>query len=468
MVFSQLFGRLRAQKDEKGAQKRKSSKRGGSSDKKRLEQAFLDNNTSPSSKKDLNKALNKVDNAIKQEGATNQLLLQKANILLRKSKFRQARHILDRISKDKKDKATAEEAKKLLAASQELQQQEATNKKDQLIKSLHKTAARYERTISSFAEQDNETKDADFTQLVRREASRARTAELPKLSYELIEQALEAGHESPWLLHDQALSLHMMGQQGKALELLRELKATSKGEKITNSIRKNIQDINKNAPQNQFTSKRCLAKQSLVVAKRNTLQADFLPGINQITKETNIKALVFKKIRSILNEKPKASLELVDTILDFYPEDLAALQLKGEVLNALQRSDEAIEIWRQLMPSQNRKISKKSAELIETSITSKAELINKSKSPKTAIQFYIRQHLKHNLHPRLNKAITRMVRQVEPTNRTKVEPELREHQLLLQYNTLVIECLEAQAKAHNRSLGSVETAQDVKTLAKRG
>ena len=54
----------------------------------------------------INKALDDVEKAIQSEGPTNQLLLKKSEILLRKCKFRQARQILKDISKDKKDSKT--------------------------------------------------------------------------------------------------------------------------------------------------------------------------------------------------------------------------------------------------------------------------------------------------------------------------------------------------------------------------
>ena len=160
--------------------------------------------------------------------------------------------------------------------------------------------------------------------------------------------------------------------------------------------------------------------------------------------------MIFNQARSSLNLNPQASLYLVDSILDYFPGDLASLQLKGEALFALKQTDEAIQIWKNLTDSKNENIAKKAAELISSTFTQKTKSINIKKSPKAAVSFFIQQHLNHNLSPILNKEVEKNLLQLKPPNTDISDPELQQHQLQLQFNTLVIEHLETQLHEKGR------------------
>ncbi len=290
----------------------------------------------------------------------------------------------------------------------------------------------------------------DITLLIRKEARLARATELPKLSYELIEQTLQIGQESPWLLHDKALSLAMMGDQQSALNILKELQKTTKGEKLKNSIDKNIERFSKDNNPNQAKINIYLAKQSRLFAASNGIDTQFIPETKKINDKTRVKFLVFRKARAILKESPNAALCLADSILDYSKDDLAALQLKGEALAALHRHNEAIQIWKNLTFSQNEKIARKASELISESFTDKVKQISSKKSSKAALSFFIEEHLKHNLAPTLNQEVEKILKQLEPTNTDPSNPELEQHQLQLVFNTLIVESLEAQLRKQGR------------------
>ena len=403
-----------------------------------------------SSKKNFKTALIDINKAIRDKGPSNQLLLRKAEILLHKNKFNQARQILNELSKEQDDSATARIAKQLIKSSELGQQKAAANKTKKLIDALHKISKKYNHKLHDLVAAENLSTDLDVTQIVRKEAQLARAAELPKLSYELIDQTLQAGHESPWLLHDKALSLNMLGQQVKALKLLNDLKKGNKGEKITNSINNNIEEIKEKPKRFQAKTNIFLAKQARSIANGNDLKARFIPETKRIKSNTKIKSLIFNEARSALNINPQASLYLVDSILDYFPGDLASLQLKGEALFALKQTDEAIQIWKDLTDSKNENIAKKAAELISSTFTQKTKSINIKKSPKAAVSFFIQQHLKNNLVPILNKDVKKILLQLVPPNTDISDPELQQHQLQLQFNTLVIEHLETQLHEKGR------------------
>ena len=465
MFFGQLFTRQRKQKSEQSRRQTIPEKTNLPTDNQNKDQLFLKINDHLNSNEKLNKALNDIDSAIQSKGPSNQLLLQKAEILLKKGKLRQARLILNELSKIKNDSKTSDTARLLLTKTQQLQQKEASDPSRELIEKLHQTTKNYFNESSLGSTKGNPPSDQELIQLVRKEARRARSRDFPKLSRDLCDQALQAGLESPWLLHDKALSINMMGQQSQALIILNELNAQHEGEKLRNAIKENIEDIKKRAKHYQLRAKFYLVKQSRLSAQKNELNLQFIPETNQVSQKAKIKALVFKEARSCLNQHPEACLGLTNTLLDYFPNDLAALLLKGEALDALHHREEAITIWKELARSKNEKMALKASELIAETLLQKTKSISENKSPKAAILFFIREHLKYQLNPTLNDGVREILKQLESMDTESTDPELQSHQLQLQFNTLLIECFERQRRNQGR-LDPGSTAQKPGSIRK--
>ena len=465
MFFGQLFTRPRKQKSEQSRGQTRPEKTNSPTENKNKDQLFLKINNHLNSNEKLNKALNDIDTSTKGKQATSQILLQKADILLRKGRIRKARQILNEITKKKIDSETKQSARLLLETSAILQKSEANDKINKLFSHLHELSSKYQIQLINTPKAYQADEHLDIAQLIRKEAKHARTSELPKLSCELIERSLNAGYTSPWLLHDKAVSLNMMGQPQKALELLEEIKKTNKGEKLITNINNRIKSISENQQHHQFRSRLYLARQALLSAKNNSISPGFIPETNQIDHQTDVKHLVFKQTRDVLESHPQASLDLTNTILDFFPGDLAALQLKGEALAALKRSDDAIKIWKNLTDSDNEIIAKTASILITKNITNRAKTVSKNKSPKAAIRFFIQQHLKHNLNPVLSSETKKILNRVEPSHPSLSNSQVREHQLQLLFNSLVVECLETRWRKQGR-LDTGSTAQKAGTIRK--
>ena len=157
--------------------------------------------TAPEAKKNIkkiqpNKALGKVNNAIQNEGPSNQLLFQKAEILSQKGDLHQANQLLNKLAITKNVIRTANEAKRLLLRTDQLPDRAASDNTEQLIKNLRECAATYDQQLINIPKTKRENSEYDITQFVRREAHRARANELPKLSLDLIELTLQAGNKS--------------------------------------------------------------------------------------------------------------------------------------------------------------------------------------------------------------------------------------------------------------------------------
>ena len=238
MFFDQLLAKFRTNSAKRIGNKRAGAQQGEPRSRSLTEQPYLQPNENFNTKRKLNTAFSDIEKAIQSEGPSNELLLKKAELLLRKGKFHQARRILNELSQSKNDSKASNSAKKLLKLSQQLQQKTSANKTNNLFEQLNETAKKYHQKLLDLPQAENQCNDFELTQQIRKEARRARTTELPKLSCELIELTLQAGHESPWLLHDKAISLSMMGQRKQALSLSEELKKGRTGEKLTKSIEK--------------------------------------------------------------------------------------------------------------------------------------------------------------------------------------------------------------------------------------
>ena len=123
---------------------------------------------------------------------------------------------------------------------------------------------------------------------------------------------------------------------------------------------------------------------------------------------------------------------------------------QGESLAALKKDKEARRIWGDLCLSETKSIAKKACRLISKSLSEKALQISSTKSPKEAITFFIRAHLRLNLAPTLNKTVITILEQLDSSKTDFSNPDLKKHQLQLMFNTEVIECLEARLQNKGR------------------
>ena len=450
MLFSQLLEKLQKTNSKKQTTKETSTLPIKTENEKKSNQMQPKTKESTNPKKQIKRALNDINKAIQSNNENGELYLEKAEILIQAGKYKQARQTVNQYPKKGDDQELSNRAKNLLHRIQQLQQEISNNKYTTFIEDLRKTAQKYQQKLSNPSNPEGVYPELNVTQFVREEARQARTNELPKLSHELIEKAIDAGYHSPWLLHDKAVSVSMMGRQNEALRLLDELKKESKGEKLLNSIEKKTVELKNGQKQIQLKSKIYLAKQSALMAINYGVKEKFLPESKNISPKTNIKSLVFKQARASLDKIPEATLALCSSILDYAPGDLASLQLKGEALAALKQSDEAIKIWSNLTSSKNAKISQKAAESITGNLTARAQSISSRKSPKAALSFFIQQHFILNLAPSLNREMSKILKKANRFNSESIDSELEKQQLQLMFNTLVIEYLENQWRTQSR------------------
>ncbi|MDC3185760.1 hypothetical protein OBA47_00820 [bacterium] len=417
--------------------------------KKESERLALEEVSQLISEKKYKRALKVIDANIDNGNATNQILFKKACLLSQVKRYEEANTIWRRLSELKNKPKLAAAAQQHLETTQRIELERIKSTKH-LINNLHARAKKYRQTLNNLPKLKDWSTEVDVTPLICEEAALARSADLPKLSFDLTEQSLRAGLESPLLVLDKALSLGMMGQHSTALELLEDLNQGIKNPEIKDRIKEYKDKLNSEADYYNSRKTFFLIVQTRIVTSASSIDTQRMSEDISAYTETEIKSLIFNEATSCLDESPEISLWLANSILDYYPGDGASLQLRGESLAALEREHEAIQSWKKLTDSENKDTATKAYESIAKTLTKMALLTNSSSSPSEAISFFIREHFELKLPPRFNNGLKAILEQLEPSNTDFSDPELEQQQLKLVFNTLVTECLEAQLHKQGR------------------
>ena len=94
MFFGQLFNRLANRTGEANKSRKAVSEQLTAEEKETLKEQLIPTNNDLNTKSQLKKALDNIEQRIRTEGTSDQLLIQKAEILLRRNKLNQAQGIL--------------------------------------------------------------------------------------------------------------------------------------------------------------------------------------------------------------------------------------------------------------------------------------------------------------------------------------------------------------------------------------
>ena len=419
-----------------------------------IERLILKEVDSLISEKKYKKALKSIATSIESGTKTNNILLKKAFLLSQIGQYDDAHEIWEKLSNLTNKPRIAALAKKSLTTSKHLQANHINSVK-LLIDTLHAIAHKYQQKLNHLPAPKEKYSGENIIPAIRREAELARTYELPKLSSDIIEQTLQAGLESPLLINDRALSMSMLGQRQKALEILTTLEQEIKNPSIKNTLKESITNLEKSADYHQAKKPVYLIKQSKVLAISSGIEANCIPDEFNANSELEVKSIIFGVAINCIKTNPVACLRIANSILDYFPDDGASMQLKGEALAELKRDNEAINAWTKLAHSEHEETADKARHSISELLAQKALLISANESPQEAISAYIDEHLKINIPPTFNELITPILNQSEPDNETMFDPELEQHKLQLQFNTIVIQRLEAQlinqSNSKNRS-----------------
>ena len=255
----------------------------------------------------------------------------------------------------------------------------------------------------------------------------------------------------------------MMGQHVEAIKILSNIEKESNGEKIKNSIYQNIDKIKRKPNRYKPKINRHLAKQAFLITKSQKSKVQLIPEFKNIKPKDRIKPLILKEARIALQSNLELSRLLINLILAYFPEDCAALQLKGEALASQNETDKAFQIWQHLSHSKNTKAALKASESISQIIAKKAKEI--SKSPEEAVAYYIRESIEFDIPISLNKEIEGILKLINPPGNNLSDPVLLKHHYQLQLNAQAIDYFEILWR-NKHEVDTSASAQKPSTISK--
>lgn len=261
--------------------------------KKETERIALEEVSQLISEKKYKRALKVIDTNIDHGITTNQILHKKAFLLAQIKRYEEANAIWRRLSELKNKPKLAASAQQSLETIKRIESERIKSTRH-LINSLHSIAKKYQQKLNNLPRSKDWSDKVNIIPLVCKEAELARTTDLPKLAFDLVEQTLRSGLESPLLILDKALSLGMMGQHSRALELLNNLYQEIKNQEIKDRIKERIHQLNREV--DYYNSKKTfyLATQAKIVASASSIDAQHIPEDLSAHTELEIKSLIFK------------------------------------------------------------------------------------------------------------------------------------------------------------------------------
>ena len=395
------------------------------------------------SKKQWKPALKALDQLIDRGISSDPLLLQKGLLLGKTRQFKEAKSILQGLTKKKGNKALTIDAQQALKTVNLLQQEvDASNKL--FLKQLHDLTNKTKQKPSHIPAPKQFKNGQDLSSPVRKEAALARSQKRYALSLQLLDAGLEHGLESSWLLYEKSLTLKAMGQFDNAAAILKSL-AKSKGkDRLIETVQASLQSLD--ADKDKFAKQRTanLVRHCSSIAADHQWSLRHLPNKPGKGSIKEAKELAVKEARAALQaDNAELCLDLIEALLVYYTNNEQAQLIRAQAQSKLGRINQAGETLKQLAGGDG-KFARKASKLLRDIWATKALQLCTKKSPQKAIQFFFSQHLNAGINPEYTPQLDDVLAQLNPTEELYSEPELRQHQLNLRFNGQLIELLEAR------------------------
>ena len=160
--------------------------------------------------------------------------------------------------------------------------------------------------------------------------------------------------------------------------------------------------------------------------------------------EKGIRPIINKEALSALkSKKPILCIRLIDTYFRYYSKNPHGQLIKAEASHALHRNDEALKSLKRILAKKNNKFQDKAFSLFKLILAEEGSELELEKAipPKQAIEHYFNQLVKLKIAPTYNEGLKDILEKIAPTEE-EATPELREHKLILKFNTEVAHLFE--------------------------
>lgn len=381
---------------------------------------------------------------------TPKLLNQKAHYLAESGIYTPAQEIWKKLKNDPDNPELAGDAAQSLKLCQQ-RQTALANQTRALLKYFHTLAKNKQQPLQFIPKPKCWKTNNDLTAIIAKEAEHLRGKGHAKLSQLIIERALSEGFRSPTVLQQQALTLAVSGNLQDAKAILNNLPKNENTPKLKRGIQKSLQDLDAEQKQYSKNRSRHLLLRCSNYALANNWKPQHLPkpGAKKAkTSDPEAKKLTIKEIKSIVDAgKSKVALGMIDILFEFYNHAPQALQLKAKTLLDSNQIDSAIEALQPLLTSQKYSDATKALlKLARNGITEKAKQLSEQQTADEAISFFINKHLQHGIAPEFNDQIGSILSKSSNEDTAIGDRELRQQELQLQFNSALIDHLEARLK----------------------
>lgn len=459
MVFSQFFSRFSSQKKAPKTRNEKPTKQKPNAKKKSARillpskdehiRLTLQEAEKYAAQKKYKLAIQAINKGLNAGLPTPKLLNQKAHYLAESGIYAPAQEIWKKLKNDPDNPELAGDAAQSLKLCQQ-RQTALANQTRALLKYFHTLAKNKQQPLQFIPKPKDWKTNNDLTAIIAKEAEYLRGKGHAKLSQLIVDRALSEGFRSPTVLQQQALTLAVSGNLQDAKAILNNLLKNENTPKLKRGIQKSLQDLDAEQKQYSKNRSRHLLLRCSNYALANNWKPQHLPkpgAIKAKTSDSEAKKLTIQEIKSIMDAgKNKVALGMIDILFEFYNHAPQALQLKAKTLLDSNQIDSAIKALQPLLTSQNSSYATKALKLARHGITEKAKQLSEQQTADEAISFFINKHLQHGIAPEFNDQIGSILSKSSNEDTAIGDRELRQQELQLQFNSALIDHLEARLK----------------------
>ncbi|MDC3010827.1 hypothetical protein OAZ24_01170 [Synechococcus sp. AH-736-G21] len=259
-----------------------------------------------------------------------------------------------------------ETAQKALLASKEKEEEAIKDKPLRLIDQFHQIAKSYSYIPEHLPSREQFDLEQDLNTIVIKESFSARRQKKNKLSLDLINEALDNGLDSAWLLDNKAQTLVKLGDFESAKEIWETLVTLQGKPKLVDTAQQSLDCLEESKRQYEEERPRQLIKQFQDIANQHHWNFKDLPRVDELDKDTNVELICLKEaIQACNQDNPKLSIVLLDAIMDLGYQSPWLNHNKAIALLKSGKSEQAIRIWKNIQKLDNKNITKKADEFLQ-------------------------------------------------------------------------------------------------------
>ena len=394
-------------------------------------------------------SLDLLDTAIEAGLDSPWLLENKAQSLSALEQFEAAHSLWNELIGLEDKPKLVETAQKALLASKEKEEEAIKDKPLRLIDQFHQIAKSYSYIPEHLPSREQFDLEQDLNTIVIKESFSARRQQKNQLSLDLINEALDNGLDSAWLLDNKAQTLVKLGDFESAKEIWETLVTLQGKPKLVDTAQQSLDCLEESKRQYEEERPRQLIKQFQEIGKQHHWNFKDLPRVDELNEDTNVELICLKEaIQACNQDNPTLSIMLLDTIMDFGYQSPWLNHNKAVALLKEQESKRAIAIWVELQKLGNKNIAAKASEFL--AIASRQEKLEHAtalaerEGTEEAIQYLVEYLCSDPDAIDLSDKLKELLEQSLATEIQDyaTDPELKQHFLQLKVNERLVEHLE--------------------------